>query len=221
MRLALRGLAAASVFLAIPFALELRGVAMPLQDAGATASRPAQEPNKDPARRTKADDLLGPATARPAPPQPPASQPAAEANGAAGGGRTRTPEQANVLKELLRDSDRSPAAPPSKARLGGQPARKPAADENLMMEGQLIVERSGRLIRRGERSAFQFIAEEKGGQTLTLELLENAWLDFMEQESEGREGEFIITAEVTQYRGKNLLLLRSFRQQVRHGNIAP
>lgn len=220
MRSGLTSMAIFSIAACLAVALELRGAA-PAQ-ANPDQAAPASRPSGDPSRRMKADDLLGPG--RPAD-APAASQPATSAQAPAdlqaGSGRSRTPEQANVLKELLRDSDRPPTAPPTKARWGAQPTRKPVSDENLLAEGQLIVERSGRFIRQGDHAAFQFIAEEKGGQTLTLELLENAWLDYMEQEASGQEAEFIVTAEATQYRGRNFLLLRSFRRQVSHGNIAP
>lgn len=147
-----------------------------------------------------------------------ASQPASQPASAPAGGLS--PEQANVLKDLLRAVDRPAMTAPEPIRSS---APSPAArrDESLQGEGTVIVERVGRLIRSSERSEFKFSSPDSAALTQPLELLPNSWLEFMEKEAEAGASEFIITADVTRYRGRNFLLIRSYRRQVSHGNLSP
>jgi hypothetical protein len=143
--------------------------------------------------------------------RPVASQPASAP-------ATRTPEQAAILKELLRDVERPTLNPPRARRATAD--RVAAADgQPAIRDGEMLRGRSGRLLRSGERSEFQYVNDE--GKTVTFELVPCAWLEFLEDESGGGAEEFIINAEVLSYRGRSLLLLRSVRRQVNNGNISP
>src|SRR5262249_29620588 len=141
------------------------------------------------------------------------SQPASQPSG-------RTPEQASVLKELLRSVDRPAITTPEPIR-SSEPSPAARKDDSLQAEGTLLVEKPGRLIRSGERSEFKFTSPEGKGLAQPLELLPNSWLEYMEKEADAGASEFIITADVTTYRGRNFLMLRTYRRQVSHGNLNP
>ena len=152
------------------------------------------------------------------PGQPPASQPASQP---ATRTSPRKPEQARILEDLLRDVEGHRAKPilsvlPDSA--GGE-----AADgAGLMLEGTVLIERSGRLVRIGSRSEFHFTADTPGDDTQNMmEILKNRWLEAMEAEAEAGVKGFVISAEVTRYRGRNYLLLRKYRRQLSHGNLGP
>jgi hypothetical protein len=54
-----------------------------------------------------------------------------------------------------------------------------------------------------------------------MEFNKNRWLEAMEAEAEAGVTEFIISAEVTRYRGRNYLNLLKYRRQISHGNLTP
>jgi hypothetical protein len=152
--------------------------------------------------------------------QKPATQQAPAANQPASQPAGRTPEQAGVLKELLRSVDRPAAVAPEPIR-SSTPSPTAKRDEALELEGTRIVDRPGRLIRGGERSSFKFTTADEKAFAAPLELLPNSWLEYLEREAESGEAEFIITAEVTRYRGRNYLLIMNYRRQISHGNLTP
>src|SRR4030095_3296399 len=122
--------------------------------------------------------------------------------------------------ELLRSVDVPPVAKPEPIR-SSEPSPTARKDESLQGEGTVIVDRPGRLIRSGERSEFKFASQDGKMLAQPLELLPNSWLEYMEKEAETGVADFIVTADVTTYRGRNFLLLRNFRRQVTHGNLSP
>jgi hypothetical protein len=153
---------------------------------------------------------------------PPSSQPASQPSG-----RTspRHPFQAEIYKELLRDSEGARAKPilsvDIDARQGAAEGGKDA-DKPLLLEGTVLRERTGRLVWAGDRSEFHFNpGSVPEGASASLEVLRNGWLEAMEREAEAGVKEFVITAEVTRYRGNNYLLLRKYRRQIAHGNLGP
>lgn len=163
-------------------------------------------------------------TALPAPPPQeagtqlasPASQPASQpANASA---TLRKPEQARILEQLIRDAERPrPIIPDSSTDVRPADSER---DRGLLLEGTILVERQGRLIRSDERSLFEMRLESDGANR-TLEILPNAWLEAMEREAATGASEFIITAEVTRYRGENYLIVRKVRRVRTHGNLSP
>jgi hypothetical protein len=153
---------------------------------------------------------------------PPASQPASRP---AERESPRDPIQAQIYEELLRNAERPRAKPilsvePGREGQEAEAAGGPAA--SLLLEGTVLIERAGRLVRTGDRLAFHFKAGALAeGATDTMEVLKNGLLEAMEAEAEAGVKEFVISAEVTRYRGQNFLLLRKYRRQTPHGNLGP
>lgn len=153
--------------------------------------------------------------------QPPASRPGGTESqpttNPAPSAATRKPEQARILEQLIRDAERPrpiiPDATPGKA-----PGK--ATNGSLLLEGTMIVERAGRLIRAGDQLLFETRLEDQDT-ARKLPLVPNAWLESMEGEAAAGNTEFIVTAEVTRYRGQNYLIVRKARRQVAHGNLGP
>lgn len=153
---------------------------------------------------------------------PAASQPASQPAGQTVS--PRNPTQARILEELLRDAEQSRPTPILSAPDAGHGASAPALEEgtSLLPDGYPVVERPGRLVRNGNRVEFHF---DSGGPAAdapsVMEFNKNRWLEAMETEAEAGVTEFVISAEVTRYRGQNYLNLLKYRRQVSHGNLAP
>ncbi len=134
----------------------------------------------------------------------------------------RKPAQVEILKNLLRQQDRptpiqsqtSPGRPDSTPGLGsdGRP---------LLAEGTFLVERPGRLMREGGRAKFVFHVNGESEASRSMPVLESQLLESMEREAEAGFSEFIVSAEVTRYRGTNYLLLRKVLRRTEHGNLSP
>jgi hypothetical protein len=147
----------------------------------------------------------------------PASQPA---------GRTvspRNPTQARILEELLRDAEQARPRPivsePQVER--GRGSAEGSQPGSLLPDGYLV-ERAGRLVRSGEHVEFHFTSGSPAeGAPNIMEFNKNRWLEAMEVEAEAGVEEFVISAEVTRYRGRNYLNLLKYRRQVSHGNLTP
>lgn len=158
-------------------------------------------------------------TADPTPPtsQPAASQPTSPA----------TPAQAEIYRELLREQERSsrilPTTPgaTSRPRSPQQPQQGATTKNTLLLEGTLLVDRPGRLLRVEGRSVFRLNASDEQETSRTMELNKNGLLEAMEREAESGSAEFYITAVVSRYRGKNYLTLLKYRRQVSHRNLSP
>lgn len=130
----------------------------------------------------------------------------------------RRPEQARILEQLIRDAERPrPVIPDISTPLRAPDGRH---SPDLLPEGTMLVERAGRLLRSGDRVAFEMQLEPPIG-TQTLRLLPNAWLESMEREAAQGISDFVISAEVTRYRGENYLLVRKVRRHHSHGNLGP
>jgi len=154
------------------------------------------------------------------PGKPPASQPTSQP---ASRPSLRHPVQARIYQELLRDTEQSqpmpvlPVDPETGRTVADAEGRGP-----LLLEGTSLIERSGSLVRRGERADFRFEPSSLGdGMPDTMEILKNRWLEVMEREAEAGVTEFVISAEVTRYRDRNYLLLRKCRRRLSHGNLGP
>ncbi len=134
----------------------------------------------------------------------------------------RKPEQAETLKALLRRQEgRTPIKPLQEAaQSDGQRQGLDPEGNSLLLEGTFLVERPGRLLREEGRSLF--ICRVEGSKaTRTMEIHENQLLELMEREAEAGFSEFIVSGEVTRYRGRNYLLLRKILRRVGHGNVKP
>jgi len=147
-----------------------------------------------------------------APPSQPASQPASQPT-------LRPPPQAEVLKQLLREQERPAGIPPQELRGGG--ARREEGGlrlrgATLLAEGTRLREKSGRFV-QGARQEFHFDEPDLP----SMEILKNSWLETMERLSEGGAAKFVISGEVSRYRGQNCLTLWKVRRQPDNGNLAP
>jgi len=151
---------------------------------------------------------------------PAASQPVAPAT--SGPAPRREPTAAEILKELTREENLAPR----RAVLPTDPGRveervTPAADAlpanavappaiRLLPDGYRIVDRPGRLTRDGDIWLFSFESRSEGPPELPLRLLPNRLLEDMETVSAGGTNStvFVVSGEVTEYRGRNYLLMQ-------------
>jgi len=152
-----------------------------------------------------------------------ASQPASRPVGS----RTtfRKPDQARVLEELLQQKEMPTPIFPSHpqgeglARTESDAAGRPA--ERLLLDGTPQSNRPGRFVVADGCPLFIFHADDSSRGPQRLEILRNQWLEIMEDEAKRGVSEFVITAEVTSYRGQNYLLLRKVLRRVPNRNLSP
>jgi hypothetical protein len=123
-----------------------------------------------------------------------------------------------LLDELLKPSG-APARPlepvpdaPLPDRTSGAAAVAPAAPSmNVIREGTFIVDRTGRLTRLADGSGFEFTFDSDGRSLKDppVVILPNLKLMAMENavNSSNRDLRFRITGTVTEYRGRNYVLL--------------
>jgi hypothetical protein len=152
------------------------------------------------------------------------SQPTSRPGGS--GTTFRRPEQARVLQELLqRRETAKPILPWTSGgegpdRSGGVEGSKPG--EPLLPEGEVVVERPGKYVAGEDGGArFLFQADDSSRGVERMEILPNQFLEIMENEAKAGISEFVITAEVTSYRGRNYLLLRKVLRRVPNRNLSP
>ena len=138
----------------------------------------------------------------------------------------RRPAQAEILKNLLARDERAapirPQEPQTKpGRAGRPPATVDAQGQPLLLEGTFLVERPGRLVREDGRPKFIFHPDASSSATRTIEIVPNQLLEAMERETDAGFSEFVVSAEVTRYKGSNYLILRKILRRVAHGNLSP
>jgi hypothetical protein len=136
----------------------------------------------------------------------------------------RSPTQARILEELLRDAERARPTPIlSDPERGSETIVEGGrGGVSLLPDGYPLSERAGRLVRKGGRLEFHFTSGSPVADAPEImEFNKNRWLEVMEAEAEAGVEEFIISAEVTRYRGQNYLNLLKFRRQISHGNLSP
>lgn len=140
----------------------------------------------------------------------------------------RTPKQLDLLRELLRERERPAPIIPSRERTAAQQPRAArralpgleARDPRLLPDGAMIVERPARLIIDDARPRLMITV---AGETepRTMEVNRNEWLEAMERAAGAGVSEFVITAEVSLYRGGNYVMLRKVLERLSNGNLAP
>ncbi|MFN4242486.1 MAG: hypothetical protein ACK4PI_04530 [Tepidisphaerales bacterium] len=170
---------------------------------------------------------LAQSTPAPTPPAGSASAGAAGASTPSAGASTpstrpATPPTAQpadqLLSQMLRPAEQAarPLTPLPQTDLrdatSGQGAAAPNAPSlPLLREGTFVVDRTGRLLRSGEGFGFEFVFESDG-RTLRdppMIILPNSRLQMMEEavRSANRNLRFRVTGMVTEYRGRNGLLI--------------
>lgn len=135
----------------------------------------------------------------------------------------RTPEQARILEQLLRDQERArPILPQSSAdRLLDQRDSGKAGQMTLLLEGTMLIERPGRFVVENGRPKFVFQIAGGGPELRSMEINPSQLLETMERAAKGGITEFTITAEVTRYHGRNYLNLKKVLRRVGNGNLSP
>lgn len=150
----------------------------------------------------------------------PASQPSATSRRSS----LRKPAAIELVERLLRKKEaRAPILPVArKGPIGIQQKRgKDARRDGLFLEGTMLMERTGRLVRDGKNSHFEFDALGPGRALRRLQIVPNSLLEQMEREAAAGIKAFKITAEVTLYGGRNYLLLKKENPITTRGNLKP
>lgn len=148
----------------------------------------------------------------------PASAPAASKPAAAPA--LRMPIQSEVYRALLQQEERATPILPHDAQRR-QAAARQNAGRSLLLEGTILIDRPGKLLREGEKSSFRFRPTDETSDLKTLVLNPNSLLEAIERETEAGVTEFYITATVSVYHGENYLNLQKYRRQISHGNLSP
>lgn len=150
----------------------------------------------------------------------PTTGPTSRPSGDAG---MRRPEQAEILRGLLSRQERPVPVPiePKYERLTPAERGLGADGLSLLLEGTFVVERPGRIERDGDGLAFAFNYDPAAQQMRRLRLLPCQLLETIEYEMTGGYEDFIVSGEVTRYRGENYLLLRKVLRRMAHGNLSP
>lgn len=132
------------------------------------------------------------------------------------------PSAADILRELTREENLAPrraVRPSDPARPDDRVVAAPASvppnavappTPRLYPDGYRLVDRPGRLVRQDDVWWYSFESRSEGAPELPLRLLPNRLLEDMEAASEGgtRAVVFVVSGEVTEYRGSNYLLLQ-------------
>lgn len=166
--------------------------------------------------------VLAPVVAQDSPPAA-TTRPAADASVST----PRSPTDDAILKELLRERDRTPP-PIQPVRIGRQAGQElkpqPVAslgDGQLILEGQTIYARPGRIAREGSETRFLFHAGNDQSMRYEMPINPSSLLELMENEADKGVTEFEVTADVKLYRGRNYLDLRKVVRRVSNNNVAP
>ncbi|MFQ5412739.1 MAG: hypothetical protein ACE5EC_10600 [Phycisphaerae bacterium] len=144
----------------------------------------------------------------------------------------RVPSYSEILKELQKETRGPgrivvPKRDPSRSLNrsisidpGPNNAIQPV-ERKLLPDGARIVDRPGRLTREGNVFTFSFESRGRGAPELPIRLLPNRLLEDMEIFSDGgqRPIVFIISGEITEYRGVNYLLLQKLLVRPDMGNL--
>ncbi|MFQ5411544.1 MAG: hypothetical protein ACE5EC_04580 [Phycisphaerae bacterium] len=144
----------------------------------------------------------------------------------------RAPSYSEILKELQKETRGPgriivPRRHPDQAGVrrtsidpGPNNAIQPV-ERKLLPDGSRIVDRTGRLTRAGNLFTFSFESRSKGAPDMPIRLLPNRLLEDMEIFSDGgqRPIVFVISGEITEYRGVNYLLLQKLLVRPDLGNL--
>lgn len=129
---------------------------------------------------------------------------------------TRRPDQVRMFQELLQKADQPGVVLPQ-----GSSEVKPTNGVATLPEGTTIAERSGRLVRAGDHWEFQLFRDDVQPGLQGIEVLKCELLDQMERLAQSGAAEFVVSGELTSYRGQNFLLIRKVRKQLDHRNLSP
>jgi len=163
--------------------------------------------------------LVGLAQLDVSPPPPPATAPAAKES-AQPATRPNVPSARSVHEQLINDRSNTPAANPVAPAVNTNLALTPAVSANApqppsatrRIEGGAL-QGIGRLVKDVKTNSLVFVFDSDGPQMADppIGLLPNRLLEAMEQinAKNARGAKFKIAGEITEYNGKNFLLLRN------------
>lgn len=161
--------------------------------------------------------------------EPVTSQPASRPATAQDPEPRREPSSTEILRKLQEESRREAKG----IVRGGVPGTRPEPIEQdpgnaiaplegkLLPDGSRLVDRSGRLAKAEDYMTFSFESRGKGAPERPIRLLPNRLLEDMEMYSEGgaKPVVFVISGEVTEYRGVNYLLIQKLLVRPSTGNL--
>ncbi len=155
-------------------------------------------------------------TLKPVQDAPPASRPAASAPA----NEPRRPIQTRVLEELIRQAERPPTV------LSNTPGGTAISDASLpalyVPENEEIVqERKARYVLAGNRPELHLEVADDENLPSVLPINPNGWLELMERDVAAGSSEFVVTVEISRYRGQSYGTLRKVRRPLPNGNLAP
>ena len=138
----------------------------------------------------------------------------------------RKPTDAKLLSRLLREKEASTPILPVMPRdpIGGKLSGRRAAAEGRdarLPEGVMLSGRTGRLVRDGENTYFEFDALGPNRALKRMKILPNELLEQMERKLDQGAKTFRISAETTLYRRENYLLLKKEDAITSGGNLRP
>lgn len=137
----------------------------------------------------------------------------------------RKPYDAELLSRLLRDKEATtpllPVMPDDRIGARANGNRSAARGDVRLPEGVRLVGRTGRLVRDGDNSYFEFDALEPNRALKRMRIHPNALLEQMERKMTQGAKTFKISAETTLYRGENYLLLKKEDAIMSGGNLSP
>lgn len=141
----------------------------------------------------------------------------------------REPSYSEILRELQREGRRDAKAVvrPGVSGVTPRAIEQPAGnairpvENKLLPDGSRLVDRPGRLTREGQYFVFSFESRGQGAPERPVRLLPNRLLEDMEVYSEegSRPVVFIVSGEVTEYRGVNYLLIQKLLVRPETGNL--
>ncbi|MBX3395536.1 MAG: hypothetical protein KF841_09220 [Phycisphaerae bacterium] len=94
-------------------------------------------------------------------------------------------------------------------------------ESKLLPDGTRLVDRPGRMSREGEQWVYSFESRGQGAPERPIRLLPNRLLEDMEMYSENgtKPVVFIVSGEITEYRGVNFLLVQKLLVRPETGNL--
>lgn len=150
-------------------------------------------------------------------PAPVTSQPVTTQPASVPASAPTPPQVDDVFRELIQRAER-PTRTPIEPGPGSSTADQQSVP-GLLPDGVQFFQRLGEFRRTGDVSEFRFQAPAPTSEW--LEFTKNRLLEALENEAAAGFSEFVLTVDVTQYRGKNYLTLLSFRRAPSHGNLSP
>lgn len=144
----------------------------------------------------------------------------------------REASPAEILKRLQEDTRNLPRQVTRPTEHGSTRRRVPApnpddrnailpAAHKLLPDGSRIVDRPGRLTSEGEYFTYSFESRGRGAPEMPIRLLPNRLLEDMEIASAGgtKHIVFVVSGEITEYRGVNYLLVQKLLARPTMGNL--